>query len=238
MLIEILREQPEYKLQVNKYLYDALAMQMHVQKERVEEIVQACCTDFAEGDRTLLVNDGEHIYSESLLRRMGRVDDISNIRREAAARRWENQQEKLQKSGLSDKQDANAVQMQSKEKKRRAEQKRAEQKREKRERGPEAPDLFADFAGENAELLASLRGFEEMRGKIKKPMTERAKAMMLRELEKLSRDPTVQAAILDQSTMRNWAGVFALREERREAGKRCALDDLRELRERFGEDGS
>lgn len=90
MLIEILREQPEYKLSVNKYIWSTLAMQMQVDANRLQDIITDCCTEFAENGSTLLVNDGEYLYSASLLRRMGKVDDISNLRREAARKRWEN----------------------------------------------------------------------------------------------------------------------------------------------------
>ena len=75
MLVEILREQPEYKLSVNKYIWSTLAMQMQVDAKRLEEIITDCCTEFAENGSTLLVNDGEYLYSASLLRRMGKVDD-------------------------------------------------------------------------------------------------------------------------------------------------------------------
>lgn len=88
MLVEILREQPEYRLSVNKYIWNTLAMQMQVEASRLEQIITDCCTEFAENGSTLLVNDGEYLYSASLLRRMGKVDDISNLRREAAQKRW------------------------------------------------------------------------------------------------------------------------------------------------------
>lgn len=91
MLVEILREQPEYRLSVNKYIWNTLAMQMQVEASRLEQIITDCCTEFAENGSTLLVNDGEYLYSASLLRRMGKVDDISNLRREAAQKRWKNQ---------------------------------------------------------------------------------------------------------------------------------------------------
>lgn len=84
MLVEILREQPEYRLSVNKYIWNTLAMQMQVEASHLEQIITDCCTEFAENGSTLLVNDGEYLYSASLLRRMGKVDDISNLRREAA----------------------------------------------------------------------------------------------------------------------------------------------------------
>ncbi len=63
-------------------------------------------------------------------------------------------------------------------------------------------------------MLAALRGFEEMRVKIRKPMTDRAKKLMLTELRKLSENREEQIAILDQSVKRSWAGVFALKDDR------------------------
>ena len=92
MTIEILREQPDYRLKVTKYLYNALAMQMQVQADKVQEIIEACCNEFTDGEgSSLLVNDGEYLYSASLLRRMDRVDNVSEARRAAARKRWENE---------------------------------------------------------------------------------------------------------------------------------------------------
>ena len=119
MLIEILREQPEYKLPITKYIWNTLAMQMQMEASKLEQIITDCCTEFSDGgNNTLLVNDGEYLYSASLLRRMG------------------------------------------------------------------------------------------------KPMTDRAKKLMLTELRKLSEDREEQIAILDQSVKRSWAGVFALKDDR------------------------
>lgn len=205
MLIEILREQPDYKLAVNKYIWSTLAMQMQVDASRLEQIINDCCTEFSEDGNTLLVNDGKYLYSSSLLRRMGKVDDISNLRREAARKRWENQPCKGSESsdGCSD--DANAEQKQSKEKKRKEKQSKAEQNKAKQ-------NIFSDFARGDADLLSALQGFEEMRVKIKKPMTDRAKKLLLTELVKLSEDRDTQIAILNQSITRCWAGVFALKD--------------------------
>ena len=134
MLVEILREQPDYKLAVNKYIWSTLAMQMQVEASKLEQIINDCCTEFSENGNTLLVNDGEYLYSASLLRRMGKVDDISNLRREAARKRWENKPCKTSgnSDGCSD--DANAGQEQSKEKKSKEKQSKAEQRKEKQRR--------------------------------------------------------------------------------------------------------
>ena len=127
MLIEILREQPDYKLQVTKYLYHALAMQMQVQKERLQEIVEACCNEFVEGGSPLLVNDGQSLYSSSLLRRMERVDTVSEARRAAARKRWENGACKGSDGDSGSTPDANAEHEQSKEKKRKEKERKSEQ---------------------------------------------------------------------------------------------------------------
>lgn len=47
-------------------------------------------------------------------------------------------------------------------------------------------NIFAAYAAGDIDLLAALQGFEEMRIKIKKPMTDRAKTLLLGELQKLS----------------------------------------------------
>lgn len=240
MLVEILREQPDYKLAVNKYIWSTLAMQMQVEASKLEQIINDCCTEFSENGNTLLVNDGEYLYSASLLRRMGKVDDISNLRREAARKRWENKPCKTSgnSDGCSD--DANAGQEQSKEKKSKEKQSKAEQRKEKQ-------NIFSDFACGDADLLSALQGFEEMRVKIKKPMTDHAKKRLLTELEKLAPgDRETQIAILHQSEDRCWAGVFALKDDRsgqigggrrQQASTGDKMGALRDLHDAFSGDG-
>lgn len=118
MLIEILREQPEYKLSVNKYIWNTLAMQMQMQAEKLQEIITDCCTEFTDGENgePLLINDGKYLYSASLLRRMGRMEDVSRIRSAAARKRWENKPCKdFPGDGENGSEDAPAMQKQSKE---------------------------------------------------------------------------------------------------------------------------
>ena len=73
------------------------------------------------------------------------------------------------------------------------------------------PDIFSDFAGGDEELLKSLREFAQMRTRIKKPMTDRAKTMLCNKLEKFSRDDWI--AILDQSIYAGWQDIYALKPE-------------------------
>ena len=72
----------------------------------------------------------------------------------------------------------------------------------------EKVDPFVEFAGGDAEMAEALSGFEEMRKKMRKPMTDRAKMLLLAKLEKLSPDRAGQIALLDEATAKNWLSVY------------------------------
>ena len=57
------------------------------------------------------------------------------------------------------------------------------------------------------------KDFKMMRIKKKKPMTERAEELILNELNKLSNNKEEQIAILNQSIMNSWQGVFPLKKQ-------------------------
>ena len=85
MLVEILREQDEYKLEITKYTWNTLAMQMHTDAQKVKEFVNDCVEEFH-----LFVIENNTLYSESLIKRMNLFKEISEIRSKAAKKRWEN----------------------------------------------------------------------------------------------------------------------------------------------------
>ena len=62
-------------------------------------------------------------------------------------------------------------------------------------------------------LHEALTAFEEMRKKIRKPLTERAKQLALSNLRKLSTDEETQIAIVNQSVLNGWQAFYALKEE-------------------------
>lgn len=65
----------------------------------------------------------------------------------------------------------------------------------------------------------ALHGFEEMRRKMHKPLTDRAKKLITKKLEKLAPgNEEMQIAILDQSVERGWQGVFPLKTEWKQGG--------------------
>ena len=63
-------------------------------------------------------------------------------------------------------------------------------------------------------------GFVEMRQKIKKPLkTDRAVKLAISTLEKLRAEGQDVAAVLDQSTMNSWLGLFPIAERRADPAK-------------------
>ncbi len=70
-----------------------------------------------------------------------------------------------------------------------------------------------------SEIEEAFRGFSEMRTKIKKPLTDRAKKMALHQLQELAgNDYDLQRKILDQSTMQCWQGLFPLKADKQNGG--------------------
>jgi len=55
------------------------------------------------------------------------------------------------------------------------------------------------------------KDFKEMRTKIKKPLTERAEELIINKLNKLATDEKIQVAILNQSIMNSWQGIYPLK---------------------------
>ncbi len=75
-------------------------------------------------------------------------------------------------------------------------------------------DVFAEYAGDDTELLTALRDFEKMRKKIKRPLTDKAKKLLTGKLDKLSANIRDKARYkrecLSNSILNSWQGVFPL----------------------------
>lgn len=63
-------------------------------------------------------------------------------------------------------------------------------------------------------LEPAIQEFVKYRKEIKKPMTDRAIVLLRGKLQSLSTDPTTQIAILHQSMINGWSGVFELKQEK------------------------
>ena len=89
-----------------------------------------------------------------------------------------------------------------------------EEEREKKNKKESAP--YVADAGLNDAIIS----FIEYRKKIKKPMTERAITLLISELQKLSPDILTQIEIINQSILNGWQGVFPLKNNRNQSGRR------------------
>ena len=85
-----------------------------------------------------------------------------------------------------------------------------EKEKEKVKKEKEKDDAFARFAGDDAELLAALKDFEKMRKAMKKPLTDRAKELAVKNLQELSTSRADMIEILNRSTLNCWQGLFPL----------------------------
>lgn len=84
-----------------------------------------------------------------------------------------------------------------------------------RERPPKAPQgVFERYAGENLALLGLLEDFAQMRKASKAPMTDRAKALLVGELDRLSKGyrakERYQITLLEEAILHNWKSVYPL----------------------------
>jgi hypothetical protein len=88
---------------------------------------------------------------------------------------------------------------------------------------------WKEFSNGNEELLEACKAFEEMRKKIKKPLTDRARAGIQKKLQDLSanvRDKErYMVGVLDRSTENCWQGVFKLDDFRDSTVKAEIVDD-------------
>lgn len=72
-------------------------------------------------------------------------------------------------------------------------------------------DAFAAFAAGDGDLLAVLKDFEKMRKSIRKPMTDRAKQLLVTKL-KNEFPPEQWKPVLEQSIVKCWQDVYPLKE--------------------------
>ena len=72
-------------------------------------------------------------------------------------------------------------------------------------------DAFAAFVAGDGDLLAVLKDFEKMRRSIRKPMTDRAKQLLVTKL-KNEFPPEQWKSVLEQSIVKCWQDVYPLKE--------------------------
>jgi DnaD/phage-associated family protein len=105
VIIEMLREQEDFKLPKKNYIWNAIAMQVHSNdfaKEDAKSFVEFCINDC-----DLFVDDEKHFWSNSLLKRMEKKNELSEKRAAAAKKRW---QKPAKNKDSENDDDANAMQ--------------------------------------------------------------------------------------------------------------------------------
>lgn len=109
------------------------------------------------------------------------------------------------------------------------EQDREGRKRKKSKTSEEANLTVASILGANdyslfdhgvSELQTAILSFMEFRKSIKKPMTDRAVDLLVKKLKDMTPSVHEQVEIINQSIMNGWQGVFPLKNEQVQAGKK------------------
>lgn len=158
MLIEMLREANEYKLDMqSKYAFSAYALQLHSNSETIQEFVDDCIHEFE-----LFESDEVSFWSSSLLRRMDKKEEVSAKRSAAAKARWNKDKSPSDTPEIKE-ENANGMQMHSKEDAngmQGKESKVKESKRKESKKNNNTPKIiFADYVsltqGEYDKLVSS-----------------------------------------------------------------------------------
>jgi len=157
VIVEMLRNQIDYKLPLNKSTYRAIKTLSNASVD-IEQYIQDCINEY-----DLFCIDGDSFYSQSLLRRMTTWDDIKDKRSIAGSKgaavrvaKMKQKQEKPSTSQANVKQllefanqnDENAQAKSSKGKERKGKEKKGEESK-----GEDIPDPYSDCQKEMASRL-------------------------------------------------------------------------------------
>lgn len=98
-------------------------------------------------------------------------------------------------------------------------------------------DLIKEYTG-NFDLQAALADYVQMRKKIKKPLTNRAIELVFRKLDELASTDHEKVAIVNQSIMNSWQGLFPIKDTGRRmnngAGNGSASGDSEKIAGKVG----
>lgn len=79
-----------------------------------------------------------------------------------------------------------------------------------KENSSKKTDVISDYTS-NENLRKTILAFKDMRKTIKKPLTDHALKLLLNKLDKLEDSDSGKIAVLEQSIMNSWQGVFELK---------------------------
>ena len=88
IIIEILRNTESYKLPLEKNTYRSIKIQSNT-SINIEEYIRDCINEYKETEdgNGLFNTDGKYFWSESLLKRMTKMEEVSAKRKKAGQRR-------------------------------------------------------------------------------------------------------------------------------------------------------
>ena len=86
VIVETLRDEADYTLSLHGNTIKALAMQMNMEYQLVDKFIKDCIDVYE-----LFESDENTFWSESLLRRMQKLEDIREKRKSAINKRWDKQ---------------------------------------------------------------------------------------------------------------------------------------------------
>ena len=69
-------------------------------------------------------------------------------------------------------------------------------------------EAFSEYT-DNPELLTALLDYEHMRKTIKSPLTDKAKELLLKKLDRLAKTDIVKIELLNDATLSNWKSVYS-----------------------------
>lgn len=101
-IVEVMRESDCYRLENNRSTWRALGMQMHLKADEVQKFIDDCIEQYR-----LFESDGVYFWSNSLVKRMEKLEETRAKRKAAAEKRWSN-------NANANKKNANALQEDSK----------------------------------------------------------------------------------------------------------------------------
>ena len=92
-------------------------------------------------------------------------------------------------------------------------------------------------SGLDESVIPVVWDFIKMRKLIKSPLTDKALSMMTNKLMKMDSTPDGQIAILEQSVMNSWKGIFPVQQDKRQGRKSSYEFEMEELSRKMDEWG-
>lgn len=179
--------------------------------EQFKDIVMALSSYALDG----VEPDNLEAVSKALFTLMKPQIDANAKRREAGRKGGEANAKQIEASAKQN--EATPKQTEAKDKVKDKDKEKVKEKVKEKEKDI-APEVAVATLDAPAEVKQRMQEFVIMRKSIKKPMTGNAVRLMYGRLQKLSKEPSTQCEILEQSIRHSWQDVYALKEENARSG--------------------